>query len=481
MKTLPYKLTQVNYCLLLASLLAPALSLGVFEARADDDSSRITDKVIPLETDSIPKRPAPLLEIGPPFLETGSIDQGFELPGGAVWQPSLIVWGVNRSAIQTFDDSERHLLEWANRFDLFANLYLTATERVLLGVRPLDRRGRFTRYTFADSLDDSLSEEGDFEDEINFDIETLFFEGDFGELFPVLDPLDRKGLDIYLAVGRQPINLQDGMLVNDSLDALGLGKINLKPSWAVNHRATLIWAWDEVSRSNLPTDDRSAMLFAFSNEIDWRVSTFEADLIFIDAEQETGDGFYAGLGATQRLGHFNTSFRILGSLGLDSATEHADDGIVFFSELSFTPEGSHDFVYLNGFWGLNSFRSASRGPSAGGPLGAVGVHFASVGLGRYAAALDSQPDDVFGGALGYQKFFNQERTQVLLELAGRYATEEIGQRALAFGPSFQQAIGRRSVLRLDLYGAFGSERNSPSAFETEKWRYGTRLEWLFRL
>ena len=473
-------LVKRAFYLFIGSFSSVYFSFSPLDATAEADS-RISDRVLPLQIDSIPKRPAPLLELGPAFLGTGPINEGVHLPSGAVWQPSLVVWGINRSAVQTFDDSERRLIEWTNRFDLFANLYLTATERVLLGLRPLDRRGRFTRYTFENSLDETLSEEGDFEDEFNFDIESLFFEGDFGELFPLLDPLDRRGLDINIAVGRQPINLQDGVLISDSLDALGLSKINLKPTWAVNYRSTLLWAWDEVSRNNLPSDDRGAMLFAFSNEIDWRISTLEADLIFIEASQETGDGFYAGLGVTQRLGHVNTSFRVLGSLGLGMETEHADEGVLFFSELSFTPEASHDFVYLNGFWGLNSFRSASRGPSAGGPLGAVGVHFASVGLGRYAEALDSQADDVFGAALGYQKFFNQERTQVLLELAMRYATEEVGQRALAFGPSFQQAIGRRSVLRLDLYGAFGSQRESSITSDTEKWRYGMRLEWLLRL
>ena len=75
------------------------------------------------------------------------------MPTGAVWAPALWVFGTLRSSLQTIDtgigDSER-VTDWANRFDFFANLQLTATEKIVLGIRPLDknRGGQFSGYRF---------------------------------------------------------------------------------------------------------------------------------------------------------------------------------------------------------------------------------------------------------------------------------------------------------------------------------------------
>jgi len=244
--------------------------------------SRITDKVLPLQLENFPERPKPILELGEPLLESGTLTHGFKLPTGAVWQPSFIVWGTYRTALQTFGNDIDLVSEWANRFDLFGNLYLTFTERIVIGIRPLDNRGKFTGYTFT-APDTLISNGRGFEEEFNGILRTLFFEGDFGELFPFLDKEDKRGLDFGLSVGRQPIRFQDGMLIDDNLDALGISKINIKPPGMVNYRTTLIWGWNEINRSNLPFDDNSASLFGWFNEIDWRASTVAFDVIYINA------------------------------------------------------------------------------------------------------------------------------------------------------------------------------------------------------
>ena len=65
-------------------------------------SSRLSDEEIPLQTEGFPERPKPLLELGEPFLGTGTLNPGYQLPTGAVWQPSLLVFGTYRTALQTF-------------------------------------------------------------------------------------------------------------------------------------------------------------------------------------------------------------------------------------------------------------------------------------------------------------------------------------------------------------------------------------------
>ena len=443
-----------------------------------ESESRLSDEVTPFSVDTLPARPAPILELGEPFFDTGEIGSGFELPTGAVWRPSLIVWGTNRTAFQRFDDGRDEVVEWAERFDFFSNLYLSSTERIVFGARPFDRSGRFTRYTFV-APEGEEDEEDSFEDELNFDVRTLFFEGDFGELFPLFDPLDSRSLDMGIAVGRQPLSFQDGILLNDSVDSLGLSRINIKPSWAVNHRAAFVWGWGELNRSNRARDDDGANLFGVFNEIDWRASTVELDFAYVDAD-DSGNGFFGGLGATQRIAGFNTTLRLLGSLAEDEETIDTSDGGLLFFELSQTLAASHDFVYLSGFWALEQYRSASRDPSVGGPLAAAGILFESAGLGRYASPLDSGADEVFGGALGHQLFFLDNRLQLVLEAAGRYATEDIGERAAAIGGRLQAAVGRRSVIRLDLFGSYGSQRETPEDDE-EAFGNGCRLEWLLQL
>ncbi|WP_230379703.1 hypothetical protein, partial [Microbacterium sp. ZXX196] len=63
--------------------------------------------------------------------------------------------------------------------------------------------------------------EGQWLDGLNADIQTLFFEGDFGEIFPNLDPYDVHRYDIGFSIGRQPVSFQQGLLINeDMVDAV---------------------------------------------------------------------------------------------------------------------------------------------------------------------------------------------------------------------------------------------------------------------
>src|SRR5438093_2480302 len=102
-------------------------------------ASRFSDQPAPLRLEGFPERPPPLIEWGDKFLGPGNLQKGFTLPSGAVWHPSFWVYGNLRSAIQTFDSGPARTSEWANRLDIFGNLQLAATERIVVGFRPLDQ------------------------------------------------------------------------------------------------------------------------------------------------------------------------------------------------------------------------------------------------------------------------------------------------------------------------------------------------------
>lgn len=420
-------------------------------------SSRLSDEAIPLQLDGFPKRPKPIVELGEPFLGTGTLRPGFELPTGAVWQPSLLVFGTLRTAIQSAEQDGARVSELATRLDLFVNLQLTGSERLVVAFRPFDEDGRFTSYVFDSNIP---GVEEDFASEINGTITSLFFEGDFGEIFPNLSPTDSRATDIGFSVGRQPLFFQEGILINDAVDGIGLTRNSLQPKNTSNVRATFFWGWNEVGRgaggSNL--EDDSAQLFALLTSTDLRTSTIDADLVYVSSDDPLrGDLITGGVSAVQRIGKASTSFRLLASSAIDEETAFATDGVLLFTEASWTPAHSHNLFYFNTFWALDEFSSAARGPAAGGPLGRAGINFAAVGIGRFGAALSSQAKEVAGGAVGYQWFFRNTRRQLIVELGGRVGTEDDVATAVAATARYQAAFGRHWVLVLD---AFAGVRES---------------------
>ncbi len=471
--------------ILLAALLAaaPALAQHGDDGHGDehgDSNSRFSDEPIPLE--DIPDRPRPLIEIGPKFLGSGNINQGFTIPTGAVWTPAFMVFGSLRTATQGFDSgvADVQVAEAVARLDLFGNLYLTQTERVVIGFRPLDQDGRFTSYTLLNDRagapipgpDGTVPD--DFQEELNYHINTLFFEGDLAELFPKLDWDDSSPLDYYISVGRQPLSFQDGLLINeDAIDMVGLTRANVKLAGFVNTRIAGVFGWNEINR---PTggpnlEDDKALLFGLFTETDTRKRTVELDAIYVHSNDVNGSGIYGGLGTTQRIGEYNNSFRVVGSYPIGDETPFNQAGVVIHNQFGFTPHHTHNWAYINLFGGIGNFRSASRGPSNGGPLGSTGLLFSAVGIGRFGAALGNQADEAVGGGIGYQMFFGTaRRQQLIVEVGGRYTygdlllPQDIGAGALQY--SF--AVGRRGVISLLGFGAYDFNASQPN--------FGSRVE-----
>jgi hypothetical protein len=426
--------------------------------------SYLSDQPTPL--DKTIDRPRPWLEVGAPFLGTGPLSEGFELPGGAVWQPSLVVFGTYRGALQTFDDGEERFSEWANRLDLFANLQLSGTERLVVGLRPFDKDARYSGYEFEPEPDG-------WKDRFDANVEMVFFEGDFGELFPNLDLYDRNSLDYGFSIGRQPIELQDGMLLDDIIDSVGVVRNSLHTPWTSGLRVMALWGWNHVNRDDNRQDD-SANLYALSASTDLHWTSLEADVVYVDADERRGDGLFGGIGAIQRfqlLGRaINTTFRVLGSRALDDEKPGVGNGVLLFTQVGMTPNKTPNWLYLNLFWAIGRFSSAARGPEAGGPLITTGLMYSTPELGRFGPALSNRAEDAVGAAVGYQMFFAAFRRQLVLELGARAATEGDGD-AIAVGARFQQAFGRHVVLQLDGHVSSGEDRSLG---------YGTRSELVFK-
>lgn len=436
------------------ALMLPALALPTTMVLAGGYATEsLNDEPTPfLSDEDLPSRNPPLLEIGPKFLGTGNISDGFTLPTGAVWTPSLWVYGNFRTAFQAYEnDNDETVSEWANRLDLFANLQLSGTERILFGVTPLHNRdtGAFSGRVFSPD-----SQEG-YVDELNFEVDTLFFEGDLAEIFPRLDVFDSTKNDIGITFGRQNVIFGDGFIVNDNMDGFGLSKNNIRfknnPN-IVNWRTSIFVGLGGVHRGDNQRD-RDAKFFGWFNQIDMTKTTYNFDVAYVTSDL-TGDLLNVGVDATRRIGKTNATFRAAYSNAVDGVTPQSDTGLLLFMELSWVPKNTHDNLYLDGFFGIDNFTSAARGPLTGGPLGRTGLLFAAQGIGTFPAPLSNRANEAGGAALGYQKFSNDRRTQFTVEAGARF---EYGDQIPALeneygvGMRAQRALGNRTFLQFDAF------------------------------
>ncbi|AXS41664.1 hypothetical protein [Breoghania sp. L-A4] len=434
----------------------------------DPHDSTLSEKPTPLLTEEQePKPTPPIFERGDKFLASGNITPGITLPTGAIWQPALWVFGDFRTTAGHFDNGAAESRQFqANRLDLFLNLKLTPTERVLLGISPLSDGNDHTGILHRSSTGTR------FVNGLNPYITTLFFEGEFGEIFPNLDPDDTKSLDFGFAIGRQPLLFQEGIMINDTVDALGITRDTIViPGLTPDMRATALVGWSNVHRDN-NLRDRDAWLFGLFTETDLRKSTVNLDAAYVlSTNPNGGDGLYLGAAATQRIGLYNTSFRVNTSTAVNgrgpSPNNAVDDGVLLFSEVSRTETGSENIYYANAFWGIGNYSSAARDPTAGGPLGRTGILFAAPAVGLGGAALSNRADHVVGGALGYQMFFNHEKTQLTLELGGRKDTDGSNQGAVALGGQLLHALDNRSSVQLDAFISEGQNRTFGSGLRVE--------------
>lgn len=407
-------------------------------------------------------RPPLMMEAGDLFLGTGNLYEGFETPWGAVWQPQLWVFGTLRTALYTFDNGVASPpAEWASRLDLYANLQLTGTEKLIIGLRPLDRNrpDRFSRVTLNDNRGSGHSE-------FNADIRTLFFEGDFGSLFPKLDPSGTTWQDYGFTVGRQLLQFQEGILLNDEIDAVGLVRNNIRLPGVSNLRTSFVWGWNELGRSNAGEHD-AANMFALFNSADLHFTSLNLDMVYIADNDTVGDGFNIGFSAIQRIGHFNTAFRINSSISEGEDNAKVGEGTLFSAEVSWTPERSDDIVYINTFIAAGNYTQAGREPVVGGPLGALGILFASPSLGNFGSELSSFSDDVAGFAMGYEAFWENHRRSLTLELAGRMDTSGNRTDDLAFGFEFRQRLAQRIQLQVDSHYSIQEKRDDGFGLRTE--------------
>lgn len=421
--------------------------------------SRLSNRPRPLlkEHTQLPERNPPIVEWNLPFLGPGNIISGFKIPTGAVWQPAFWAFGTAQTSAGVANDGYNPGREYASgRVDIFGNLQLTPTERVVIGFTPLSQGPNL-----GTGLLNVDGQGTHFVDSLNPNIQTFFFEGDTRQLFPRIDGNDRLGRDYGFAVGKQPIFFQEGIMINDNIQAVGITKdtIQIPGLGTQDMRITGVYGWADLRRGDaMPVPDKSAQLLGLFTETDFRKSVVTADVAFVGSDnprdlagvQRGGSGAYFGASATQRFGDINTAFRINTSSALDAKGTSIQDGAFLLAEISRTVPGKTDIIYANFFGIAGDYTSAARSAQVGGPLERAGILFAPLAAGLAGSPISGEANHAYGGALGYQIFF-ELRKQLTLELAVKETYDGVKQSAVAFGGQYVQAITSRTSFQVNAF------------------------------
>ena len=89
----------------------------------------------------------------------------------------------------------------------------------------------------------------------------------------------------------------------------------------------------------------------------------------------------------------------------------------------------------------------------------TGILFASPGLGNYLAEINPFTDDDVGAAIGYQAFWDSNRRNLILEIAGKHDYGGNGFDSLGFGAQLQQAVGRHVQLTFEAFYTLNEDRD----------------------
>lgn len=358
----------------------------------------------------------------------------------------------------------------AARLNLDMDLALTATERIHAFTRPLDKGGKsFTRYDISGAVDDKFTHNFD------FDLDTLFFEGDLGQITGGLSGKPAS-FDMPIAFGRIPFVTQNGVWFEDAFDgaAFSITAKNIPSLDVSNTDLTFFGGWAQLTTAAAPGSKNG--VFGLAGFADARKGYIEYGYGYVNADDDNLSYHNVTAAFSRRYkGRLSNSVRLIGNFGQkgDPGKEKTADGLLVLVENSLTPKylpwgNQLNFVpYLNLFAGFNSPQSLARGGDSGGVLRNTGITFESDGMTAYPT-LDATAHDSYGGALGLEYLFDLAH-QIVVEgsVVQRRSGSPLPGNEYGIGVRYQQPISPDLIIRFDAMKGF---------LQGQKDIYGVRAE-----
>lgn len=352
----------------------------------------------------------------------------------------------------------------AARLNLDMDLAITATERIHAFVRPLDKGGSFTRYQISGGV------ENEFVDELDFKLDTLFFEGDVNQI--------REGLtgaqttfDLPFSFGRVPLFTQNGIWLDDAFDGLAFAiTARSSPKYDIsNMDFTFFAGFDKVTTAAAPGDNAkvfgmAGFADAFEGYVEYGYGYVVADDNDLSHHNLTG-----AFTKRYRIGQIglSNSVRVIGNLGQQGSAKTAN-GVLLLVENSFHKSDPGFLVpYANLFIGIDSPQPLARNADGGGVLKNTGINFESDGMTNYPT-LDPRANDSYGVALGLEKLWviNQQVVVEAAFLQRRGSASALGSE-YALGLRYQKPLSNAWIFRADAMHGWRPEQTNV---------YGVRVE-----
>jgi hypothetical protein len=338
----------------------------------------------------------------------------------------------------------------AARLNLDMDLALTPTERIHAFARPLDKNNSFTRYVFSGTDKDKFIHNFD------FDLDTLFFEGDLGQ---ITGGLKNKAatFDLPIAIGRMPFVAQNGVWIEDAFDgaAMSFTAKNIPSLDVSNYDITFFAANAQVTTAAAAGSKNG--VYGFAGFADAKKGYIEFGYGYLKADNDNLSYSNVTAAFTRRYkGRLSNSIRVIdnfGQKGIPGKPKTAD-GLLVLVENSLTPKylpwgNQLNFVpYLNVFAGFNSPQSLARGGDSGGVLRNTGITFESDGMTAYPT-LDATARKSYGGAGGLEYLFDLAH-QIVVEgsVVQRMSGNTLGSQ-YGIGVRYQQPISPDLIIRFD--------------------------------
>ena len=417
----------------------------------------------------------PWVEWWRPFYTGGMYEPGVPVLSDVnLLTPAFTVYGDYRTGVGVHRNNGKPVRSLAQRLNLDMDLRLTGTERFHLFTGPLDHNGRFTRLDFSDN-------KVKFEEELDFQLDTAFFEGDLGAITGSWLG-DDAPVDLPFTCGMVPLLYQNGIWMEDAIAGFAVGapwKHSRALNWA-NYDATFFAGFNQVTSPAFNNDNNAAAVYGTAWFIEAYNGYIEADYAFLDDLDKLDRSYHnAAIAYTRRyFGRISNSVRLIGNIGQSGpAINRSADGALLLFENSLISEQPSTFVpYWNCFVGNGRPQSVARATNAGGILRNTGINFETDGLTGYPT-LNATASNSYGGAVGLNVLSADFRKQLVFEFA---ALDTYGNPALsaaagpeyAIGTRYQTALNNRLIWRVDLMNGWFD--NAPDI-------YGTRSEirWKF--
>ena len=398
--------------------------------------------------------PRPLLELGREQYTSGMFDQSSTLLGDTnLLLPGLAIYGDWRTAVAYNNNNGKDIAQIATRLNLDVDLKITGTERIHAFFTPIqENNNKFTRFEFGGGDGDEK-----FNDEFDFEPQTLFFEGDVGSLSSGFSGKEAS-FDLPFTVGLFPLFLQNGIWANDAIlgGAVSLPAKNSAELGLANFDITFFAAFDNVDNAGIigagDDDNHLANLYGVTAFIDAFNGYIEAGYAVIQGRDEQ-DGllthFLTAAYSRRYANIVSNSTRVFANFGDDPVGE--SNGFAIISENSLISGLPSTLLpYANFFVGFENPQPLVDGNGAG-ILKNVGINFETDALTGYPK-LDDTGSNAFGGALGLQYLFNLDE-QLVFEVAMVQPFEDDGIGAedpqYGFGVRYQIPIDRAWLFRAD--------------------------------